>query len=213
MLLSPVSRLFWKSVLWLPICFAVWYYLSIVLVCPLEWLVEKVMVGLYPQWVFAVEKTGYSLEIITHFTLPNQNSLTIDQANPGYLTFDINPLTYGYSLPLFSALLFASPALWNDKMPHWGIGIVILLVVQAIGISFDILKTILFELAPTVREAIEYKPWLNNGVALGYQFTYLILPAVAPLTLWCFFQRDFLKKLMPELFECRKKPSLKIKNG
>ena len=198
MLRSPVSRFFWGVVLWLPLSFAGWYYMAIVMTWPVTYLTDLVMTGLFPNAVTDVVQQGYMLDVATAFAPPGAVQA------PGRIAemvFSVNPLIYGYSIPLFTGLMLATPGEEGDKWFRWTIGILVLIPVQVWGVSFEILKTLLFNLGPDVREAMGFAPWQLEAVALGYQAGYLVLPAVTPIVVWIAFHREFLARLAPGVAE------------
>ncbi len=191
---SPVSRFFWTVVFLLPFTFAAWYFMGILLTMPVAALVELVMRGLFPHAISGIEQHGFLLDILTRFSPPNLPQ--------GELTFRINPMIYGYSMPLYTAILLATPGKEGAKWRHWIIGILILYLVQVFGVCFDILKTLLFEMGGDVARQMHLTAqWQLDAVALGYQFGYLILPAVAPIAIWIAFHRPFIATLAPGLSE------------
>ena len=77
-------------------------------------------------------------------------------------------------MPLFTALLFSSPGSENQKLRRWGLGMLILLPLQAWGVFFDILSKLLFFLGPETAAAMAFSPAQREMTALAYQFGYLI---------------------------------------
>jgi hypothetical protein len=115
------------------------------------------------------------------------------------LIFTINPLIYGYGLPLYSALVMAVPGSEWRKWLRWGSGVAILLTAQLFSVSMEILKSLLFDLGPEAARQLMLAPWQQELTALGYQFGYLILPAVLPIVLWIVQHRRYLTTLVPAL--------------
>ncbi len=192
MRLSPVARFFWTVVFLLPFTFAAWYFMGILLTTPVAALVEWVMSGLFPQALSGIEQHGFLLDVLTRFSPPG-----IPQ---GELTFRVNPMIYGYSMPLYTAILLATPGREGEKWRHWLIGILILYLVQVFGVCLDILKTLTFEMGSQVTAQMHLTAqWQLDAVALGYQFGYLILPAVSPIAIWIAFHRPFIATLAPGL--------------
>ena len=83
-----------------------------------------------------------------------------------------------------------------QKWFRWIIGFVVLSLIQVWGISFDILKSMLFDMGREVNQLLDLSQMQKEGVVLGYQLGYLVLPAVTPLILWIGFHRDFLLELI-----------------
>lgn len=195
--LGPVGRFFLAVLLLLPLTFCAWYYLAILITSPLTHVVDWVMAGLFPQVITSVEQQGYVLDVVTRFSPPSTPGLP---AGPtGELVFELNPLIYGYSLPLYTALVLATPGNVNAKWGNWILGMLLLFPVQVWGVCFDILKTLLFRLGTEVGGQLGFSHWQIEGVALGYQFGSLILPAVTPVVLWIAFHRAYLGTLVPGL--------------
>jgi hypothetical protein len=196
---SPVSRFTLAVVLWLPLCFGAWYYLAIVITWPLTDLVHWLMTSLLPEAIAEVGQQGYLLEVVTRFPPPPQPGMP--ELPAGELAFDLNPLIYGYSLPLYTALTLATPDPENRNWWRWFFGLALLFPLQAWGIGFDILKTLAFDLGPEIRGRLDLAPWALEATALGYQFGTLVLPAVAPVALWLGQHRIFVASLAPGMAE------------
>lgn len=194
---SPVSRFFWRILLWLPLSFAAWYYMAGFITLPVGLLVDGLMSSLFPQFISDISQQGHILEVATRFSPPAMAGVTVPQGQIAEMVFGINALIYGYCIPLYTALILSSPGEEMQKWRRWTIGVIILLLTQTWGISFDILKTLLFRLGPAISQQMAFSPLQLEGVALGYQFGYLILPAVTPLVMWIGFHREFLFTLAP----------------
>jgi hypothetical protein len=186
--MKPLNRFFLHVLLWLPICFGAWYYSSILVTAPLAWVLNQVMTGLFPTIIEHVQQYGNHLTIITRLVMEAPNAYG---PASGDLLFEVNPLTYSYSIPLYTALLLATPDEESEKMGRWLIGMLVLFAVQVFGLSTSILKTLAF-LNEDARGRLGFSPWGYDLVALTYQFGYLILPPVTPIVIWFGqFQRSF----------------------
>lgn len=192
----PVLLFFLKVLAWLPVTFGVWYYMAIVATWPVTWLVDGLLTGLFPDVISAIRQLGFDLEVAVHYIA--QTSMSgMPAGAKGELVFEVNPLMYGYCLPLYTALILASPSEEGQKWFRWLVGLLILQLVEVWGVSFSILKTLAFQMGPEVSAQLAFSPWQLNAVALGYQFGFLILPAVSPLVIWVGFHADYLKQLAP----------------
>jgi hypothetical protein len=194
--LSPVGHFFLRVVLWMPVLFLVWFYMAIVMAWPITWLANLSLPTLLPGFITGVDQDGYMIDVVTRFQTGAQ------AGQIGEIIVSVNPLMYGYGVPLFTALLLATPeGDEGDKWFRWLIAIAILLVVQTFGVSMDAMKTITFGLGPEYASQIALEQWQMELLALGYQLGYLVLPAVAPIALWIGFHRRYIDQLAPGLAE------------
>ncbi|MCC7277047.1 MAG: hypothetical protein IT487_01860 [Chromatiaceae bacterium] len=192
----PVMRFFLKVLAWLPVTFGIWYYMALVATWPVTWLVNGILTSLFSEIIIGVHQVGYHLEVAVNYVSQTPQA-GLPRGAAGELVFQVNPLMYGYCLPLYTALILASPSAEGQKWFRWLVGLLILQLVEVWGVSFHILKTLLFNTGPEVSAQLAMGPWGSNAIALGYQFGYLILPAVAPLVIWIAFHGDYLRQLAP----------------
>ena len=187
-----------KVTLWLPAAFAAWYYLSILHVAPISWMTGLLLGGLFPDLISGVHQTGHMIEITTNLDLALLQPAA--GVRGGVIAFDLNPLIYGYGLPLLTGLILASPGDIEAKVFRIVAGGLVLLPFQAWGVSCDALKTLYFNLGPQVAQAARSSAGVPpDVVALAYQLGYLILPAVTPVLCWIAMHRDFIGRLAPRL--------------
>ncbi len=194
---SPVKSFALKVILWLPLCFAVWYYMKGIVGVPTFFLVDSIMTAWLPDFIKDIEFQGHLLNVVLQFTPPSLPDIQVPEGQVAELVFSVNSLMYGYSIPLYTALILATPDEERAKWIHWVIGFIILVLAQTWGVSFDILKTLLFRLDASLSSQLGFTPYQKELVALGYQFGYLILPAVTPLVLWIGFHQKFIGELVP----------------
>lgn len=198
---DQVGGFFLRVVVWMPICFVIWYYMAIVMVWPVQWLVELAQPWMLPKLVAGVEQQGYEIDFITRIipTAEQLGGLTPQPGQIAELSISVNPLIYGYGVPLFTALVLASPDEMDDKWLRWSIGILVLLPVQAFGVNMELLKTLALGMGQQVTIQLGYDALQLEAIALGYQLGYLILPAVAPIAIWVGMYRFYLERLAPGL--------------
>jgi hypothetical protein len=197
--LNPVAGFILRVVIWLPVCLAGWYYLAPSLVFPVALLSDWVLTASFPDVIHGVEQLGDRLDIVTLLPLPASLSKGLQPGSSGDLVFSMNPLIYSYGLPLFTALAIASPEHPSDediKWSNWLWGLPLLLVAQVWGVCFDVLKTLLYTLGPEVSQRMAFSSIEMDGVALGYQLGYLILPSVLPMTIWVVQYRSYLAEMV-----------------
>lgn len=182
----PLGRFVLRTILWLPPCFAAWYYsakyhaffageLALLLV-------DQFKSGI----VSALEHPGFDLVFVTTLEVqpePGQTALLLPE---------VNPLLYTYGLAFFLALMLAARARW------WAIliGVFALLPFQSWGIAFDFLVQVGVKLGPDVAAQAGLIGWRTEAIALGYQIGNLIFPSLIPVVLWAGFSRPFIESLL-----------------
>jgi len=191
---SPLSSFFLRVLLWLPLAFGGWFLFAILMATPVAWLSELALPALFPDLFAGVERHGYLLDIVTRISPPAEYS----QGRAGELAFGVNPMIYGYGIPLFTALVLATAE--EDGFRHgwiWIGGMVVLVLVQGFGVTLEALKVVLFGLGPAASGQAGFSPWQRELVALGYQLGTLVLPAMTPVALWLGSYRRFVVRLAP----------------
>lgn len=191
MTLSPLRHFVLASALYLPAAFFLWAVLSGPVIWPVARLSDLILPLLLPDAVSGVVMEGPLLEIET---------LLLTEAGPGgqqgLLVLDVRPLIYAWCLPLFVGLVLATPLEGRQRWLQLAIGLPVLWLVVTWGAVFDTLKVLSFDAGPLGASAIAAAGWPAEAVALGYQFGYLILPAVTPVALWVVLNRAFLEELV-----------------
>ncbi|MEJ2619899.1 MAG: hypothetical protein P8163_06450 [Candidatus Thiodiazotropha sp.] len=197
--LNPVAAFILQVVFWLPVCLAGWYFLAPSLVWPVGLLSDWILSVLFPHIFQGVEQQGDHLDFVTRLSIPAALLKGQPPGVSGDLVFTVNPLLYSYGLPLYTALSIATPGDPKNedmKWNKWLWGVPLLLLFQVWGVCFDSLKTLLFNLGPEISTQLAFAPLAIDGVALGYQLGYLILPSVLPLVIWVIQYRTYLTELV-----------------
>lgn len=186
-----LKRFCLKTLLLMPPCFALWYYTAAIWTWPVSICADTLLRWLFPRLIAGIEHQGSVLNVVTNL---GDLQLFTQQQKMAALVFDVNPLSYGYSLALFSAILFAAPS--NTGRPRykaWLWGMLILLGGIVFGVCVEALKNIAFDLAPTgMSYPTGFSAWQLNLLGASYQLGYLILPTVIPLLLWVSANRQLL---------------------
>lgn len=143
-----------------------------------------------PDWVRRSQVVHGRLEVETRIAV----KLAPEEKGNGsaVLIVEVDPAKHAYGLPLYLALLLASRS--RRIVRRAAMGYCILLPLQAYGVLMDVLKEIIVTGGSPVTLGISQ--WQLEAIALGYQFGSLILPALAPLILWLWFERAFVAALM-----------------
>lgn len=203
---SPVTRFILQVLFWLPLCFAAWYYMAILMTMPVAWLSGLLISLLQPEAIEGVIQRGHELDVLTLLEPAKGAGIEAPEGQVPQLTFSIDVLKYSYGIPLFTALVLASPG-GEEKWTRWIFGIVILYLVQTWGVYFESLLTLYIKLGTVADQQLVLESVQRELIALGYQLGALILPAVTPLVLWIVFNREFISKLAPGLGSYFSKPN------
>jgi hypothetical protein len=169
------------SALWMLFGFMVWYYASAWHGVPVRLVSEQLLQGLLGDSfynIIANPDRAYLFQVQTRipFTFPDG---TVEP-----LGFIVNPLVYGYGLPLLFGLMMAtSQPLWR-KLGVLLIGYLVISVVQVWGVFWQCLKTLAFNFGPEAAGVIADTGVPESAIALCYQLGVLIFPALAPVIVW-----------------------------
>ena len=182
-----------KILIWLPITFVVWYFVTPAILFIVSILSKIILTSLINQTVIDVYVYENILHVVTPFPAEKSNDI-----NKGNLVLIINAMKYGYGVALFIAMLLATPDRLGNKLHNLYIGVLIILFVQVWGVTFDTMQTLLFRFGEGISETITTTQFIRELIALGYQLGYLILPAVTPILLWFVMYQNHLVKLAPK---------------
>ena len=174
-----MTRFVLRTLAFLPLAFAVWYFAAPLLLWPALLVVRAIAHVGFADLVRAVEQSNAVATFVT--TL---------RAGTGVVTVDVNLLLYSFGLPLFAALTLAA------HEPHWKrhlvAGYAALAPIVAFGALADFLKNVAITSGPAIASQTGFVDWQRESIAFAFQFGSLILPAVAPLVLWIAMHRQFM---------------------
>ena len=191
MTVSPLRQFVLAAALWLPMAFFLWAVLSSVVVWPVARLLDLLLPLWLPEVISEVEQSAAQLEVVTRL-----QTATDASGRVGVLVLGVNPLIYAWCLALFAGLVMATPLAALRRLLQLAIGSLVLLLTITWGAVFDVLKLLAFNAGPLGAAAIQRAGLEPDAVGLGYQFGYLILPAVTPIALWVVQNRLFLEQLV-----------------
>jgi hypothetical protein len=204
---SGLKRFMLAALLWLPLMFFFWFWLAGVVVWPVIELARLVLLKAWPQVFTAVSQGADALDaqghVVAHVPYLMQLSTTVlvdvapGGAAPkfGFIEPTVNPMVYGYSLPLFVGLVMATPLRIRQRLLQCVIGVAAIVVAQAFGAVSESLKVALIDTGPPGLQAAANAGLSLNLVALCYQFGYLILPSLLPAVMWIAANRAFIEAL------------------
>lgn len=208
MALSPLRRFLLAALLWLPFAFFVWFWFAAPLVWPVIQLARFVLLTAWPQVFTAVSQGADLLDAQGHvlehlpYLMQLSTSILVDVAPPGsaphfgFIEPTVNPMVYGYALPLFAGLVLATPLRLRRRLAQLAVGFPLIWLAQAFGAISESLKTVAIDAGPIGAEAAARAGLSLNLIALCYQFGYLILPSLVPAVLWIVCNRTFIEQLI-----------------
>ncbi len=186
---SPIRDLFLLSALWMPLGFFFWFQVSTILVIPvakvLEWLLKMNMGDMF----YAITQNFFMLEIATNIPLNDK----VD-GRLAALSFDMNPMIYGYGLPVIFGLIMATPGSWKKRLLNLLGGYVVLIIVQTWGVFWEVQKVLEFTFVGSAAAAQHASNLPPTLIVICYQMGYLILPAVLPVAWWVLSNRRYLER-------------------
>jgi len=186
---SPVRDLFLLSALWMPLGFFFWFQISTVLVIPIAKLTAWLLKLNLAEMFYSVTQNSFMLEIATNIPLNDK----VD-GRLAALSFDINPMIYGYGLPVIFGLIMATPGSWKRRLLGLLGGYLVLIFVQTWGVFWEVQKVLEFTFASSAAAAREASNIPATLIAISYQMGYLILPAVLPVAWWIISNFKYLEQ-------------------
>ena len=187
-----IGRFLLLSILWLIVLLPLWYWAAQWFAAPAIWLAGTVMKTAF-SWVDSWSQEGVTavLHTLVQVRVPGAQGDRLGELAP-----EASYPTYGYGLVLLWAMLLAS------RTERWWlkglVGSLLLIPVQAWGICFQWLRDVVILSGPSGAAYLQYPRWVNDVVAYGYQFGFLMLTPVAPIMLWLMFNKRFVAALWLE---------------
>lgn len=174
----------YKTLLWIPVCFAGWYMFSAVFSFPAiklsDWLLPWILPGVFE----GVEKMDPMVNVVTQLDVKTASGQV------GQIILDFNALKYGYGFPLLMAMMLATPYSIYEKLDDITYGLILVVLTQTWGIIFESLTSLMLKAGGEVAsQVVNLLPFTESGIflniiALGYQLGVLVLPALVPIAFW-----------------------------
>ena len=183
-----IKRFLLATLLWLPICFIGWAVLASFLGYVPAKLTGAILTQAWPGLFASAEYHAPGLTLVTALVVPQAGRL-------GQLLFEVDPMMYGYGLPLFVALAMATPLSSGRRAAQSLLAMLVVWLVQVAGLVSAALRLVVFEAGNLGAVATRAAGLSPEMVAFAYQFTYLVLPAVLPAVLWILLNRRFIEPL------------------
>ena len=196
--MSPLRRFVLSGFLWLPLCFFAWFYFAGPLVFPAFCIVRWAVAHFLPD---AISAASLVFDSKLHTVVINFVPLLgpqIDPASGRTFVIDaipINPMVYGYALPLFAGLVLAAPLSGRTRTWQLVAGLCVISFSQAWGVYWELLKYLGMEAGPSGASVVARHGISAEVIALCYQLGYLMLPAIVPAAMWIVFNRGLVEEL------------------
>lgn len=176
-----LTELLILACLWMVFGFMLWYYLSAFHGAPVRIIADKILSQLLGSdfWnIVPNPDRHYLLQVQTHipFRFPDGSEES--------LGFIVNPLIYGYGLPLLFGLVMASGVSLLRKLGVLLGGYLIVMLVQVWGVVWQSLKMMSFNFGPAAHQVVIEAGISDTVVALCYQLGVLIFPPLVPIIVW-----------------------------
>jgi hypothetical protein len=172
-------------VLLLP-CFGLWVLLDTALVQPLVGLLHLLFTHWLPDMVAAVQFDGSNAMVVTRYGDLDGKLVSATAAGHN-VAIPVNTRLLTYALPFYSALYLAGGAQrgWAGYIS----GFLVLCALILVGLAWVCLKELMVMLGPLFTAEDTVLP-PASVIALCYQFSVLVLPALSPVALWAWQYRD-----------------------
>ncbi|MGJ8662308.1 MAG: exosortase H-associated membrane protein [Marinicella sp.] len=189
---SPIKELLVSAILYLPLCFFVWFFAAELLVLPVKWMASLALTWWQPDLFNGINQQHFMFQVQT---LIFPQNIQGQGSQLAVIEVAVNPMKYGYGLAVFSGLVLSVPKLKNlFKVAQIFTGFLVVCCIQANGVFWETLKSLLFSGGDTF-QAISATGISHNLVAAMFQMSYLILPAVVPVVLWVILNRCFIEEI------------------
>jgi hypothetical protein len=177
---------FASAISWFLVITPLWMQVSKWTSYPVATLSQIVLENSAGYWVRSVHYAPGSIEVETRIEVALAGNVSKGRGI-AELVAQADPAHYAYGLSLFVALLLASRS--RHLLRQALAGYLILLVPQSFSLIFEILRQI--TVAAGRPGVLHIDQWQMEGIALGYQVGSLLLPTLAPVALWLWFERGF----------------------
>ena len=176
-----LSELLILAFLWMVFGFMLWYYLSAFHGIPVRLLADEILSRLLgSEFLNIIPNPDH------HYLLQVQTNIPFQfpDGSREALGFIVNPLVYGFGLPLLFGLVMASGVSFLRKMGILLVGYVCVMLIQVWGVVWQSLKMLAFNFGPDAHQLVVDAGISDELIALCYQLGVLIFPPLVPIVLW-----------------------------
>lgn len=176
-----LSELLILACLWMVFGFMLWYYLSAFHGAPVRIVANEILTRvLGSEFMNIIPNPEHHYLFQVQTRIPFQ----FPDGSREALGFIINPLIYGFGLPLLFGLVMASGVSFLRKMGTLLVGYVCVMLVQVWGVVWQTLKMLAFNFGPDAHQLVVDAGLSDEVIALCYQLGVLIFPPLVPIILW-----------------------------
>ena len=176
-----LSELLILACLWMVFGFMLWYYLSAFHGVPVRVLASQVLAAtLGSDFLNIIPNPDH------HYLFQVQTNIPFlfPDGSREALGFIVNPLIFGYGLPLLFGLVMASGASLLKKLLVMLGGYVAVMLIQVWGVVWQSLKMLAFNFGADAHQVVANAGVSDELIALCYQLGVLILPPLVPIIIW-----------------------------
>lgn len=187
--LSPLTLFVLSAFGWIVALTAAWSAVSAWTSYPVGVLSHMALEQGAPMWVRQVRLSPGTMEVDTALSVPVAQA----QGRRGEVSIEMRPAHYAYGLPIFLALVFAArgKGRWSRAVG----GYVLLLPFQAFSLTMSALMQMVLAAQTDIR-LLRIDPWQMEAIIYGYQWGSLVVPTLAPIVLWLWMDRQFVRDVL-----------------
>lgn len=176
-----LTELLILACLWMLFGFMLWYYLSAFHGIPVRVLASKIL-----SYLLGSDFLNIIPNPDRHYLFQVQTTIPFrfPDGSREALGFIINPLIFGYGLPLLFGLVMASGVSFLRKLAVLLGGYAAVMLIQVWGVVWQSLKMMAFNFGEDTAQIISDAGISNELIALCYQLGVLILPPLVPIIIW-----------------------------
>ena len=176
-----LSELLILAFLWMVFGFMLWYYLSAFHGIPVRLLADDILSRLLgSKFLNIIPNPDHHYLFLVQTNIPFQ----FPDGSREALGFIVNPLVFGFGLPLLFGLVMASGVSFLRKMGILLVGYVCVMLIQVWGVVWQTLKMLAFNFGPDAHQLVIDAGISDELIALCYQLGVLIFPPLVPIVLW-----------------------------
>jgi len=185
---SDVLFFLGKVLLWMPMTFALWYFVVPSIALVTAYISEFILHLVADHAIHSVTAKGREIFVVSQFSPKS---------------FPTKLMNYAYSFPFLLAMILASPDTIFGKIKKYALSLVPLFLVAIWGGCFSAIAILAFYSNQEIAQQLHTTPTIRLIISLGWQLGKLIIPPLTPVILWLYLYRDYAHQLVPRLVPSR----------